>query len=388
MRRFSALAIALILSSVLAIISPSAAVASATCSWTVMHGKQPPPTDPVNGNFLGFTSVSASSTTDAWSVGYTWTKQFGYAPLAYHWAGAKWKTVPVPVTGVPSNVHLNGVATVSPNDAWLVGEQDALSGLGPNVPLLEHWDGTTWQPVASPTMTVGSDGSSVPIKGLYAVSAVSANDVWASGYGVWHDSYNGQLQAGVIEHWDGSAWSVAFVLDQDFYQQPHQPPAPEDAIIGITTISASDVWAVANSTAVLHYDGTAWQIAQTGHQRSFYVAGSSSDNVWFSGNAQMERWDGQGFVQVPFPFAWGPGYPAPIAMSSSHTLAIDQPEGIFGWDGSAWTETTLQSIDPTIRHPLLEAAATVPGSNEVWVAGIKSAAKLAHHGFLLHGMCS
>jgi hypothetical protein len=50
--------------------------------------------------------------------------------------------------------------------------------------MIEHWNGTSWAIVASPT-TSGL---------LRGVAGVSANNIWAVG--------------GVVEHWDGMSWSI------------------------------------------------------------------------------------------------------------------------------------------------------------------------------------
>ena len=59
---------------------------------------------------------------------------------------------------------LHGVAAVTSNDVWAVGDRAAAA-------LTEHWNGSTWSIVPSPTIS----GS------LHGVAAVAANDVWAVG---------------------------------------------------------------------------------------------------------------------------------------------------------------------------------------------------------------
>jgi hypothetical protein len=57
--------------------------------------------------------------------------------------------------------------------------------------LIEHWDGSQWSLVAPPAV-----GNST----LYGVDALASDDVWAVG-GAHGDS--------LVEHWDGTGWSVA-----------------------------------------------------------------------------------------------------------------------------------------------------------------------------------
>ncbi|HLJ35922.1 MAG TPA: hypothetical protein VKU38_19850, partial [Ktedonobacteraceae bacterium] len=60
-------------------------------------------------------------------------------------------------------------------------------------PLIEHWDGSSWKVVASPTFEHGGQ--------FDGIAATSANDIWAVGYG------SKQLLT-LIEHWNGSTWTI------------------------------------------------------------------------------------------------------------------------------------------------------------------------------------
>ena len=64
-------------------------------------------------------------------------------------AQAAWSVVPSPSPG-PSVNDLNGVASVSANDVWAVG--DFINASGSKQTLIEHWDGTSWS-VWSPALT-------------------------------------------------------------------------------------------------------------------------------------------------------------------------------------------------------------------------------------------
>ena len=106
--------------------------------------------------------------------------------------GPNWMAVPSPDQG-PVQYTLNGVASVSANDVWAVG--DLLGSTGEFQTLVEHWDGSAWSVVASPNQGTSSNY-------LYGVTAISASNVWAVG------SYNGSVVQTLVEHWNGSAWSV------------------------------------------------------------------------------------------------------------------------------------------------------------------------------------
>src|SRR5947209_1435031 len=72
--------------------------------------------------------------------------------------------------GAPTNV-LFGVAAVSQDDAWTVGE--FMDNNGNDQALAEHWNGSTWQVATTPPL-----GSGFSI--LNGVTAISG-DIWAVG---------------------------------------------------------------------------------------------------------------------------------------------------------------------------------------------------------------
>src|SRR5438874_12531466 len=74
--------------------------------------------------------------------------------------------------------------------------QQVVVALGGTNTLILHWDGTTWSLVGSPNVALYNQ--------LRAVSAESAQNVWAVGY--YYVPQRGQQT--LIEHWDGTAWSV------------------------------------------------------------------------------------------------------------------------------------------------------------------------------------
>lgn len=181
-------------------------------------------------------SVSMVSATDAWAVGYyTILNASGgtvYKSLAEHWNGATWSVVATPNIGSFSNVFY-GVDAVSSNDVWAVGTF-AGSNRGPRS-LLEHWDGASWNPVASPSLGIVADS-------LYSVEAIAQNDVWAVGQ---LSSYNGPSQP-LTEHWNGTEWS-----------QVRIPGANDNsyaALLSVSAVASGDLWAV-GSLRGGNYDG-------------------------------------------------------------------------------------------------------------------------------------
>lgn len=194
--------------------------------------------------------VAALSSSDVWAVGTASSPATGWweQPLAFHWDGSSWHSVPVPAFGTTSQI--NAVTAVSPNDVWAVG-----TTLGSNwETLILHWDGSAWTRVSSPNL--GSFGNT-----LYDIAALSANDIWAVGA-----ANNGSSTLAM--RWNGSSWAIVPSPNGSL------PGGNTNAFHSVTAVSPNDVWAVgiqASSTIggagqpiyigytlIEHWDGTAW----------------------------------------------------------------------------------------------------------------------------------
>src|SRR5438034_11809677 len=126
-------------------------------------------------------------------------------------------------------------------------KQHVLILLALAVSWLQSASGSTWQIIASPN-------GSRQVNELHSVSALAENDVWAAGV-----SYNTERTLGstLIEHWNGSQWSVV--------PSPN-PSSFVNRINAVAAVSANDVWAVGtaptstDTVLILHWNGTAWSV--------------------------------------------------------------------------------------------------------------------------------
>jgi hypothetical protein len=142
-------------------------------SWSTVSFP-PPPGD----SYQILKGISAVSANDIWAVGYSqWSYFYGYryAPLTYHWDGARWGLVPN-AGGIDE--YLFSVTAIAANDAWAVGDNGQT----------QHWNGANWSRVAAPYPGLGGRFNSV--------AAASTSDVWAVGYSgngnqnvTWIDRY-------------------------------------------------------------------------------------------------------------------------------------------------------------------------------------------------------
>jgi hypothetical protein len=122
-------------------------------------------------------AISANGPDDVWIVG---TYELSPTDLqnetySLHWNGSTWSVVPMPLnpsSNVNAFFHFNSIQANSPTDVWAVGDQ-GVAGTPNTSTLIEHWNGTAWSVVPSPSP--GLDGS------LAGVTASNANDVWAVG---------------------------------------------------------------------------------------------------------------------------------------------------------------------------------------------------------------
>jgi hypothetical protein len=292
-------------------------------------------------------------------------------------APAPWRLVTSPNPDQFNNV-LSAVAAVASNDVWAVGQTGVST-------LAEHWNGSSWTVVPTPNpATTGAAQNA-----LLAVAAVSGTDVWAVGYSIT-DSY-----ATLAMHWDGSRWSLVPTPNppaRDFNSGP--------ILTAITAISSTDVWAVGGqlfgqyeSPAVIeHWNGSAWSLVSAGALDNVqcvcslsWVAGRAANDVW-AGGLPLLHWDGTAWSQVT---GAGQQQTAASASSTSNVWAVGSfrvcggETGCFGgptsdrFDGSSWSNTV--PANPSGTEALDGVAAFAPG--DVWAVGFSGAVSrtLAEH---------
>src|SRR5438132_2657024 len=184
----------------------------------------------------------------------------GTAAAASPSSCGSWSIIASPDAGLYD--ELDGVTAISANDVWAVGYITELNGVNTQT-LIEHWDGSQWTMVSSPNPGSVRDE-------LYGVAAISANDVWAVG-----DSFNGgnSNNLTLIEHWDGTSWSVVSSPD----------PGGDNTLNGVVALSATNVWAV--GSLIEHWDGTQWSIVSSPSTGYLYgVAAVNPNDMWAVGS--------------------------------------------------------------------------------------------------------
>jgi hypothetical protein len=261
----------------------------------------------------------------------------GLAVLCLQSASAdSWQIIASP-NGSRQVNELHSVSALAENDVWAVGvSYNTERTLGST--LIEHWNGSRWSVVPSPN-------PSSTLNVLNAVAAVSANDVWAVGI-----APTGSDPI-LIVHWNGNVWSVVPNPTSNM---------PLNNLAALAVVSANDVWAVGtgligdeDATTTLHWNGTAWSVIPSPN------VGPEVDNSL------------AGVTAVASNDVWAVGTQQPTSLTAPHTLVLH-------WNGAAWTIVPSPNDGGnTVRNHLLAAAAAA--SNDVWASGFSGFGTLTEH---------
>ncbi|HZQ69134.1 MAG TPA: hypothetical protein VFA68_11500 [Terriglobales bacterium] len=178
-------------------------------SWTVMSS----PNKNQTGNVLQ--SISGTSPSDIWAVGDAVAPNVPVRTLVEHFDGTQWKLVnspnPLPTGSLNQNV-LVSVTAVSPTDATAVGFILDSSFLR-ELTMVQHWDGVSWKVVSSPNV----DSNSGSFNTLKSVSAFSSSNIYAIGF--FANGNTVAQQRTLVEHFDGTSWSIVSSPTKGLAQQ-------------------------------------------------------------------------------------------------------------------------------------------------------------------------
>ncbi|HKS76917.1 MAG TPA: hypothetical protein VJQ82_27155 [Terriglobales bacterium] len=288
------------------------------------------------GNVLN--SVSAVSSSDVWAVGFSFTCTALLRPMILHFDGTSWKVVPSPKLGTNDNSALNGVVALASDNVFAVGYQPAPNGAV--LTLVEHWDGTSWKIMPSPSPTLGNV--------LSAIAANSPTDIWA--VGTRSDQATTSIQT-LVEHFDGTSWKIV----------PSPNPLPkaffnQNVLTSLTATSATDVTAVgllndaANRrvlTLVEHWDGSKWSVIPSPNQSTAVGALNTLHGV-----AAVSGGD-----------VYAVGFFADTATAGQEETLIEH------FDGSSWSIIASPTRDMSQQ---LNGAFVLPGTTNVWSVGASS----------------
>lgn len=248
---------------------------------------------------------------------------------AIHFNGTKWTAFTVPDIKGDNTSLLGGVVDLSPTNVWAVGliNKDT-EGKQPNQ-VIEHYDGTAW------TVSRGPSFRTTDEPALESVTAISASDIWAAGF-ILTDDFSALYP--LFEHYDGTAWTAFLTLDSDA------------VMYGVSADATNDVWAVGTvaeySTVIEHYDGSTWSViaspnAGAGWNVLFGVAALSPTNVWAVG--------------------W---YTQQVNSTRPEKTLIEH------WDGTSWSIVSSPNIGPNTQYQSNQLwGITAVSANDIWAFG-------------------
>jgi hypothetical protein len=221
-----------------------------------------------------------------------------------HYNGNKWKRVPAPNIG-----QLNGVAALSPTDAWAIAPND-------DSHRVLHWNGTAWQSVRLPRIE-NLQPQSISGSGPHNVWIVG----WRAGAKLGGNSLGDHTLA--LHLTEGQHWKSV--------SSPN-PARKYDEFNSVATDSVGDAWAVGNASGrcfSAHWNGAGWRrvplpASQRHRCRSLVGLGyGGPSDLWAVGSsfgsgfgdAYYLHWTGHGWRRVPGPT--GTETPTPSAVSGS-----------------------------------------------------------------------
>jgi hypothetical protein len=364
-RAFRWLAAPLLLAAAAAWLTPAAGASAASCQGWISELPQPVVSGTVANDLTSVTTVSACDVYVAGTQDFTGAR----TALVEHWDGTSWSVVPTP--SLPSDhLHVVSIDAASSTDVWAVGGFRDSQGIDRT--LILHFDGSSWTQVPSPN-------PSQDFNDLSSVHAVSATNAWAVG-----TFDNGTADQTLILHWDGMAWSQLASPDPG-------GPGSNDELFAVTATSASNAWAVGNVEAtngnetslILHWDGRTWTQVASPHPGTdsplFAVDASSASNAWAVGNTfdgslshtLALHWNGRTWARVASPSPANPGSGDSLSSvtvtSASNAWAVEGISGILHWNGHNWSAVTTPQ--PPGATAVLHAVAATPAGS-AWAVGV------------------
>lgn len=322
------------------------------------------------GSLSGIAAITGN---DAWAVGVT----TGGIMLTMHWDGVHWSKISNPDLSPVGGGTLSAVAAVSSHDVWAVGTQG-------DFPAIRHWNGQRWKSVAPTFPPAFRTGA------LSSVQAISSTNVWAVGW--YEKSTAGTIQYPLVEHWDGQSWQP--VPTADLPQDQYLPGSTFSSLITLASGNlwavgeTNFVRSPYPSLLVEHRAGSQWQVdplsadASAGLSYQQNIFGTNAQNLWITGYQYslqaltnypvLLHWNGQSWdIATPPALQTTSGvFFAGTAISANDLWVVGSSGGVFWpagnfssqppdshtliehWDGTSWK--TVPSPNPGQSIPVLE----------------------------------
>ncbi len=317
-----------------------------TFAWNVTVGAVTPDADPITAVLAAPPDRGLATVTVTVTDG-----NGGEATESIDIGVIGWVT-PESAAGLTPGLAFNAVSFADAENGVIVGGDELL-----NVPAIYRYSNGLWA-----DETVGTAGH------MTAVAAVAPDNMWTAGGG------------GLAFHFDGSEWAqftvpggcvhgIDFLTPNDIWVTPAegQPymrrytggmvnewatyTSPSSSgMNGISIVSEDDGWAVGNNGTAHRFNGTDWQLVDTGVTASLtQVDMITAEDGWLVGvGSTMLHWDGTAWAPVAIPVA--ADLHGVFAVAPDDVWAVGSLGTILHWDGVVWTQlpspvtTTLTGV--------------------------------------------
>jgi hypothetical protein len=346
-------------------------------------------------------AVAAISATDVWAVGASVNSTPNVSTLIENWNGSSWSIVSSP--NPATNNVLRGVAADSTGDVWAVGYSNSGTSSS-DTPLVEQWDGTSWNVVTTASLPSGISG------GFTGVAAIpGTNELWA--VGTMFNNVGTPTFHTLIEQYDGTNWNIVPSPDPTTWGSQTQ-----SFLGGIAVNNANDAWAVGEYGVAgnpsqayglyKHWDGTSWSnvigqstgrfgsieqlfgISQIPGTDQFVEVGSnySGYSPYTSSKTVVDQWNGISWnlISSPNRLSHNNYYSylnSVAAVSTTSMWAVGGSDGYKAANGAYYPSRTLieerygskwgivSSPNTGSGDSVLNGVTLIPGTNQAWAVG-------------------
>lgn len=332
-----------------AVVMVAAAPASATPSWSVVG--------PVAGAEYGHLfSVSCTSTSSCFAAGVKDTTTVE-TRLVERWNGTKWSVVSTVNPSGASNSQFASVQCLSSTSCVAVGQYDAGSI---TKTLIERWNGTSWSIQPSP------NPNAVAVSGLAGVRCISSTFCVAVGSYFLSTPDNSSEQT-LVERWNGTSWQIVASPNRSSTNDSGLVGVSCTSSTNCFAVGHSDTQ-TATRTLVEHWNGSGWSIVTSPNPSNVAqtelsaVVCKSASNCFAAGSGRgtlIEHWNGSAWSITTSPNPAGANSASLTGLSCPSLTRCYAVGDFFAgnkwqrlvvtWNGSGWSLVSTPAPTGTIR---------------------------------------
>ncbi len=221
--------------------------------------------------------------------------------------------------------------------------------------------------------------------GLASVACPDATDCWAVG-----DTWVGQVAQTLIEHWDGTSWSIT--------PSPDTATSADNSLRAVSCRATTECWAVGAGTVAgvtvplaERWNGSSWSITVTpvppsatasdlqvvscAPDADVCVALGSYDTAGDQGQSttMAEEWNGSSWSVAADPPSAPPSVPGAVACPSSTVCVATVLDGHgttwSEWNGTSWADQGTPPTPGPGLEELILGSISCPTPTTCWAGG-------------------